>query len=158
MIKIGDKLPSVVFKIMTPSGPEDLKSDDFFAHKKVALFAVPGAYTPTCTAKHLPGYVDHYQQLKAKGIDEIACVAVNDIFVMHAWAQSCKAEKITMLSDGNGTFTHAIELKMNGESYGLGSRSQRYAMIVDNGIVTQLFVEQPGEFKVSSVEHILSQL
>lgn len=156
---VGTKLPEVTFKIMTPEGPKDMTTTDICANKKVAFFAVPGAFTPTCTAKHLPGYVDSYAALKAKGIESIACISVNDPFVMDAWGKSCGAtEKILMLADGNGTFTKAVGLEMDAEGHGMGTRSQRYAMIVDNGIVSKIFIDKAGAFEVSSAEHILSHL
>jgi len=131
---------------------------NFFAGRKVALFAVPGAFTPTCSARHLPGFVEKAAELKAKGIDEIACTAVNDAFVMGAWAKASGAEGVTMLSDGNGAFAEALGLTMDGSKYGMGTRSQRYAMLVEDGVVKQLHVEEPGAFKVSSADYLLEQL
>ncbi len=159
MIQVGDKLPDVNLKIMTALGPKDISTAELFGGKKVALFAVPGAFTPTCSAKHLPGYVSAYDALIRKGVTEIMCIAINDIFVMDAWGKSCHADQfITMVSDGNGTFTNAIDLIMDGQAHSMGTRSQRYAMLVDNAIVTKLFVEKPGDFEVSSAEHLLGQL
>ena len=159
MIQEGQKLPSSTFKIMTPEGLQETTSDQLFSGKKIVLFAVPGAFTPTCSIKHLPGYVDHAAALKSKGIDAIFCVAVNDAFVLDAWAKSCQADlAITMLSDGNGDFTKALGLEMDAGGYGMGIRSQRYAMIVEDGIVSNLKVEAPVQFEVSSAEHILSLL
>ena len=157
-ITVGDKLPSSTLVKVTADGPDQVSTDDFFAGRKVALFAVPGAFTPTCSAKHLPGFVDKGSDLKAKGVDEIACVSVNDAFVMGAWAKSADAGDITMLADGNGDFAEAIGLTMDGSKFGMGKRSQRYSMLVDDGVVTQLNVEAPGEFKVSSAEHLLSEI
>ncbi len=158
-ISIGDTLPSVTFATMTDSGPEAIQSASYFAGKRVALFSVPGAFTPTCSAKHLPGYIEEAGALKAKGIDEIACTAVNDPFVMGAWAASAGADgKVTMLADGNGEFAKAVGLEMDGSKFNLGTRGQRFSMIVNDGVVEQLFVEAPGDFKVSSASHMLQLL
>ncbi|HKX22916.1 MAG TPA: peroxiredoxin [Rhizorhapis sp.] len=155
----GDKLPQVTFTIMTANGPEAVDSDTYFEGKRVALFSVPGAFTPTCSAKHLPSYVEKAEELKAKGIDEIACTAVNDPFVMGAWGKASGVEgKVTMLADGNGAFAKAIGLEMDGSKFGLGTRGQRFSMIVDDGVVEEIFVEAPGDYKVSSAEHMLDQL
>ena len=155
-IAVGDKLPSATLVKATADGPDQVSTDDFFAGRTVALFAVPGAYTPTCTAKHLPGFVEKAEALKAKGVDEIACTSVNDAFVLGAWAKANGAEALTMLADGNGDFARALGLDVDVSRFGMGTRSNRYAMLVEDGIVRQLFVEQPGEFKVSSAEHLLS--
>ncbi|TIX52029.1 peroxiredoxin [Alteraurantiacibacter aquimixticola] len=157
-ISKGDKLPDVALVKATADGPDKVQSGDFFAGKKVALFSVPGAFTPTCSAKHLPGYVEKAAELKAKGVDEIACTAVNDAFVMGAWNDASGSSDITMLADGNGDFAQAVGLTMDGSGFGMGTRGQRYSMIVDNGVVTELNVEEPGQFKVSSAEHMLGQL
>ncbi len=157
-ISVGDKLPDVTLIKATANGPEKVQSADYFAGKKVALFSVPGAYTPTCSARHLPGYVEKAADLKAKGVDEIACTAVNDAFVMGAWQQANDAGDVTMLSDGNGDFAEAIGLTMDGSGFGLGKRGQRYSMIVEDGVVKELNVEAPGDFSVSSAEHLLGQL
>lgn len=158
-IKTGDKVPSATLHHMTESGPAAITTDELFAGKKVALFSVPGAFTPTCSAKHLPSYVEKAGDLKAKGIDTIACIAVNDAFVMNAWGKAQNtAGKVMMLGDGNGVFTKALGLEMDGSKFGLGTRGQRFSMIVDNGVVTALNVEAPGEYKVSSAEHMLGQL
>ena len=158
-IKVGDKLPDVTLIKATDAGPDAVSSTSFFAGRKVALFSVPGAFTPTCSAKHLPGYLDKLDDLKAKGVDEVACTAVNDAFVLGAWSKSNNADgKVTMLADGNAEFAKAIELTMDGSKFGLGLRGQRYSMLVEDGVVTQLNVEAPGEFKVSSAEHMLEQL
>ena len=155
-ISVGDRLPSTTFVKATGSGPEKVASDDYFKGRKVALFSVPGAFTPTCSARHLPSYLGNADALKATGIDEIACTAVNDAFVMGAWNKANEADgKVTMLADGNGDFAKAIGLEMDGSSFGLGTRGQRWSMVVDDGVVEQLNVEAPGEFKVSSAEHLL---
>jgi len=158
-IKAGDKLPSVTLTKMTENGPEAVETDAFFAGRKIALFSVPGAFTPTCSAKHLPGFVDKADELKAKGIDEIVGTAVNDAFVMGAWGKSAGTDgKVTLLADGNGLFAEALGLTMDGSKFGLGKRGQRFSMIVEDGTVAVLNVEGPGEFKVSSAEHMLGQL
>ena len=158
-ISVGDRLPSLTLVKATEGGPEQVSSDDFFKGRKVALFSVPGAFTPTCSAKHLPGYLDKAAELKAKGVDEIACTAVNDAFVMGAWSKANAAgDSVTMLADGNGDFARAVGLTMDGSKFGLGERGQRYSMLVNDGLVEQLNVEAPGEFKVSSAEHLLSEI
>ena len=157
-IKTGDRLPKVNFVKVTDQGPQKIDSEEFFAGRKVALFSVPGAFTPTCSAKHLPGYVEKAGELKAKGVDEIACTAVNDAFVMGAWNKTSGSEDVTMLADGNGDFAREVGLEMDGSGFGLGKRGQRFSMLVNDGVVEQLNVEAPGEFKVSSAEHMLSQL
>jgi peroxiredoxin len=157
-IAVGNKLPDVKLVKVTESGPDAVQTSDYFAGKKVALFSVPGAFTPTCSAKHLPGFVEKADELKAKGIDEIACTAVNDAFVMGAWNKASGDEKITMLSDGNGEFVQALDLVMDGSGFGMGKRGQRFSMVVNDGVVEQLNVEAPGQFDVSSAEHMLSQL
>jgi glutaredoxin/glutathione-dependent peroxiredoxin len=158
-IKVGDKVPSAKLKQMTPEGMKDVDSAEFFKGKKVVLFAVPGAFTPTCSAKHLPGFVEKAAEIRAKGVDAIACLSVNDAFVMNAWGKDQKAEgKVQMLGDGNGDFTRAVGLEMDGSGYGLGKRSQRYAMVVQDGVVKALNVEKPGTFEVSSADAILKAL
>ena len=157
-ISVGDKLPDVKLVKATPDGPEQVQSSDFFAGRKVALFSVPGAYTPTCSARHLPGFVDKADELKAKGIDEIACTAVNDAFVLGAWKNANNADAVTMLADGNGEFAQAVGLTMDGSGFGMGQRGQRFSMVVNDGIVEQLNVEAPGDFSVSSADHMLGQL
>jgi glutaredoxin/glutathione-dependent peroxiredoxin len=158
-IKAGDKMPAGTFKHMTADGPRNITTDELFANKKVVIFSVPGAFTPTCDAKHLPGFVERAGDLRAKGIDTVACMAVNDVFVMNAWGKySNVGDKVLMLADGNGEYAKALGLEMNGTGFGMGMRGQRFAVVVDNGTVTKLFVEEPGEFKVSSAEHVLSQL
>lgn len=157
-IKTGDKIPLATLNTLK-DGVQAVTTDELFKGRKVVLFSVPGAFTPTCSAKHLPGFIERAADLKAKGIDEIACTAVNDPFVMGAWAKSASAEKtVTMLADGNGDFVKAIGLEMDGSKFGLGTRGQRFSMIVDNGVVEQLNVEAPGDFKVSTAEYMLGQL
>jgi peroxiredoxin len=157
-IQIGDRLPDVPLAIGTPDGPQPTTSGEYFRGKKVALFAVPGAFTPTCSARHLPSYVEKAQELKGRGIDEIACISVNDPFVMQAWGQRDGSEDITMIADGNGAFAEATGLVMDGSKFGMGKRSQRYSMIVNDGVVEQLNVEAPGEYRASSAEYLLDQL
>ncbi len=157
-ISVGDKLPDVKLAKATAEGPEQVQSQDFFAGRKVALFSVPGAYTPTCSAKHLPGFVDKASELKSQGIDEIACTSVNDAFVLGAWGKDSNASDITMLADGNADFAAAIGLDADFSAYGMGKRAQRYSMIVNDGVVEQLNVEQPGDFSVSSADHMLKQM
>ncbi|MDP3176193.1 MAG: peroxiredoxin [Phenylobacterium sp.] len=158
-IKVGDKLPTVQLTQATAEGPKPVSSDDIFKGKKVALFAVPGAFTPTCSAKHLPGYKELSAEIKGKGVDTIACLSVNDAFVMKAWGESQNVgEDIVMLADGNGAFTLAVGLGMDGSKFGMGARSQRYSMIVDDGVVKELNVEAAGEFKVSAADYLLAQL
>jgi peroxiredoxin len=158
-IKVGDKLPQATFMHFTADGPAPLSSDDLFKGKTVALFALPGAFTPTCSAKHLPGFKAHAADLKAKGVDTIACLSVNDVFVMKAWGKDQGiTDEVLMLADGNGDFTKAIGLEMDGSKFGMGQRSQRYSLIAKDGVVTQLNVEQGGEFKVSSAEYLLEHI
>jgi|SRR5581483_237621 len=158
-IKVGDKVPSATLMEMQDGGPKPVKTDDLFAGKKVVLFALPGAFTPTCSAKHVPGFVQNAEALKGKGVDEIVCVSVNDAFVMGAWSKDQQAGgKVRMLADGNGDFTRAVGLELDGSRFGMGKRSQRYAMVVDDGVVKSLNVEEPGAFSVSSAEHVLGQL
>jgi glutaredoxin/glutathione-dependent peroxiredoxin len=158
-IKVGDKVPSATLKQMTKEGPKDVSTDELFKGKKIVIFGLPGAFTPTCSAKHVPGYVTNIDALRAKGVDAVACVSVNDVFVMGAWGKDQKAEdKVMMLADGNGDFAKAIGLVMDGSKFGMGSRSQRYAMVVDDGVVKTLNVEAPGAFEVSSAEAILKSL
>jgi peroxiredoxin len=157
-INVGDKLPKATLVKATENGPEAIDSEEYFKGRRVALFAVPGAFTPTCSAKHLPGFVEKGDELKAKGIDEVACTSVNDPFVLGAWSKSASAGDITMLADGNGDFAEQLGLTMDGSKFGMGKRSQRYSMIVNDGVVEQLNVEAPGEFKVSSADHLLGNL
>ena len=157
-IQVGDRLPDVPLAIATADGPQQTTASEYFAGKKVALFAVPGAFTPTCSARHLPSYVEKARELKDSGIDEIACVSVNDPFVMAAWGERDGSPDITMLADGNGAFSDAIGLSMDGAKFGMGKRSQRYSMLVHDGVVEQLNVEAPGEYRASSAEHLLDQM
>jgi peroxiredoxin len=157
-IQVGDRLPDVPLAIASSDGPQPTTSGEHFKGKKVALFAVPGAFTPTCSARHLPSFVEKAAELKAKGIDEIACISVNDPFVMSAWGQRDGSEDIVMLADGNGDFAEATGLVMDGSRFGMGKRSQRYSMIVNDGVVEQLNVEAPGEYRASSAEYLLDQL
>ncbi len=157
-IQIGDRIPSAVLNQLK-DGIQAINTDDLFKGRTVVLFAVPGAFTPTCSAKHLPGYVQHFDAFKAKGVDAVACMAVNDAFVMNAWAESQKVpDGILMLADGNGAFAKALGLEMDATAFGMGMRSKRFALVAKDGIVTQLFVEAPGEFRVSAAEHVLAAL
>ena len=157
-IQVGERLPDLPLTLATSEGPRPTTTTDFFGGRKVALFAVPGAYTPTCSAKHLPSFVDKADELKGKGVEEIACTSVNDAFVMSAWNRDHGSEDITMLADGNGQFAEALGLTMDGSKFGMGKRSQRYSMIVNDGVVEQLNVEAPGEYQVSGAETLLGQL
>jgi glutaredoxin/glutathione-dependent peroxiredoxin len=158
-IKVGDKIPTVKIKHMTKDGVKDITTDEIFGGKKVALFALPGAFTPTCSAKHLPGFVQSASQIKSKGVNTIACLSVNDAFVMDAWGKNQNVgENVLMLADGNAELTKALGLEMDGSGYGMGTRSRRYSMLVDNGVVKQLNVEKPGAFEVSNAETLLKQL
>ena len=157
-IQAGDTIPSSTLKTMGQEGPTDITTEEIFAGKKVVLFAVPGAFTPGCSLTHLPGFVVNADKIKAKGVDTIACMSVNDAFVMDAWGKAQNAEELLMLADGNGEFTRALGLELDATSFGMGQRSQRFALIAEDGVVTGLFIEGPGEFRVSSAEHVLSQL
>ncbi len=158
-IKAGDKMPAGTFGVMTDKGPSQLTSDELFNGKKVVLFSVPGAFTPTCSAKHLPGFLENSDKLKAKGIDTVACLAVNDVFVMGAWGKQAGADgKVTMLADGNCVYTKALGLELDASGFGMGQRGQRFALVVENGVAKHVFIEAPMEFKVSSAEHILANL
>jgi peroxiredoxin len=157
-IRVGDRIPDSTLSFMGDTGPSPVSTQEVFSGKKVVLFAVPGAFTPTCSAKHLPGFVEQADEILARGVDTIACMAVNDVFVMNAWGKSAGAEKLLMLADGNGEFTRALGLELDATSFGMGQRSQRFALIAEDGVVTGLFIEGPGEFRVSSAEHVLSQL
>ena len=158
-INTGDRLPEATLMKATAEGPKPVNVSEIFNGKTVALFAVPGAFTPTCSARHLPGFAENLETLKAKGVDTVACVSVDDAFVMGAWAKSQDGgDKILMLADGNGEFTRSVGLTMDATGFGMGERSQRYSMLVKDGVVEQLNIEQGGEFKVSSAEHLLGQL
>jgi peroxiredoxin len=158
-IKAGERMPAGKFKVMGESGPQDLTTAQLFDGKRVVLFSVPGAFTPTCSAKHLPGFVVQAEAMRAKGIDTIACMAVNDVFVMNAWGKSANAgEKVSMLADGNGEYARALGLEMDATGFGMGKRGQRFAIVGDNGVATKVNVEAPGEFKVSAAEYVLGQI
>jgi peroxiredoxin len=156
-IKVGDKIPTATLMEMQDGKPAPVATDDFFGGKTVALFALPGAFTPTCSAKHVPGFVNSYDALKAKGVDAIACLSVNDAFVMGAWGKDQGAgDKVHMLADGNGEFTRAVGMEMDGSKFGMGMRSKRYSMVVQDGVVKSINLEEPGAFEVSSAEYLLS--
>lgn len=157
-IKEGDRIPAVTIKMMGEKGPTDINTADVFAGKKVVLFSVPGAFTPTCSQAHLPGFVALADKIKAKGVDTIACVSVNDAFVMDSWGKEKNAEELLMLADWNADFARALGLEFDASAFGLGVRSQRFAMIVDDGVVSKLAVEAPGKFEVSKAEVILEAL
>jgi peroxiredoxin len=158
MIKAGDRVPSVTLRQVTESGVQEVTTDDFFKGKRVALFAVPGAFTSTCSAKHLPSFANNADALRKKGIDVVACTAVNEPAVMRAWGQQSKAGAVTMLSDGNGEFARALGLEADMTKHGMGRRSRRYSMLIENGLVKQLNLEEPGAFGVSSGDHLLNQI
>ncbi len=157
-IKVGGRIPESTLGLMGDDGPTTVGTNELFAGRKVVLFAVPGAFTPTCSARHLPGFVDQADNILAQGVDTIACMSVNDVFVMNAWGKSAGADRIAMLADGNGEFTRALGLEFDATAWGMGQRSQRFALIAEDGVVTELFVESPGEFRVSSAEHVLTRL
>lgn len=159
-IKPGDTLPDVTLTTMTPDGPKPVSTAELFGKGTTALFAVPGAFTPTCSARHLPGFKDKHDELKARGVDRIVGVSVNDAFVMGAWAQEqgLSGDDILLVADGNGEFTGKVGLELDASGFGMGRRSQRYSMLIKDGVVKELNVEQGGEFKVSSAEHLLTQL
>ncbi len=158
-IKTGDKVPAGTLTRMTESGPAPITTDELFGGRTVLLFSVPGAFTPTCSAKHLPGFVENADALKARGIDAIACIAVNDVFVMNAWGKAGGAtDKVMMLADGNATYARALGLELDASGFGMGVRGQRFAIVVDNGVASNVLVEGPGEFKVSTAEHVLGLL
>lgn len=158
-IGVGDRIPNVTLMKATPDGPQPVQAADYFAGKKVALFSVPGAFTPTCSARHLPGFVEKEGELKGKGVDEIACVSVNDAFVMQAWGGQAGADgKVTMLADGNGELAEATGLTMDASKFGMGKRGQRWSAIVKDGVFKELNVEEPGAYNVSSADHLISQL
>jgi glutaredoxin/glutathione-dependent peroxiredoxin len=158
-IQAGEKIPSVKIKQKTSEGVHDVSTDEYFKGKKIVVFGLPGAFTPTCSAKHLPGFIEKHPELKAKGVDRVACLSVNDAFVMEAWGNQQGAEgKVDMLADGNGDLTRALGLEQDSTGYGMGKRSRRYAMVVDDGVVKAISVEQPGAFEVSSAEAVLKSL
>jgi len=160
MVKVGDKVPSATLRYLSPEGPKSITTEELFGPgKKVVAFALPGAFTPTCSAKHVPGYLGNYDALKGKGIDTIACISVNDAFVMGAWGKNQgTGDKVMMLGDGNGEFTEKMGLVLDGSKNGMGKRSQRYAMVVEDGVIKALNVEAPGVFEVSSAEAVLKGL
>jgi len=158
-IKAGDKIPKATLTVMTADGPSKVSTAELFGSGKVVMFSVPGAFTPTCSARHLPGFVDHIDEIRAKGVDRVVCIAVNDVFVMDAWGKSGGVgDRIVMAADGNGEFTRALGLELDATGFGMGTRGQRFAMIVEEGLVKTVNVEGPGEFKVSSAEYVLGQL
>ena len=158
MAAVGDKIPSATLKIMGEKGPQDLSTDELFAGKKVVLFAVPGAFTPTCSMAHLPGFVALADKIKDKGVDAIACLSVNDAFVMDAWGKGANAEELLMASDWDAGFSKALDLTMDASGFGLGVRSQRFALVAEDGVITHLAVEAPGQFEVSKAEAVLEAL
>ena len=157
-IQIGDRIPESTLMTMTDGAPTPLTTAELFGGKKVVLFSVPGAFTPTCSVKHLPSFVDNVDEILSKGVDTIACMAVNDVFVMNAWGKSANADKITMLADGNGEFSRSLGLELDASGFGMGERSQRFALIADDGVVSELFIEAAGEYRVSAAEHVLLSL
>jgi peroxiredoxin len=158
-IKVGDQMPAGTLTLITKDGPQKVSTTDYFKGKKVVLFSVPGAFTPTCDAKHLPGFVERAADFKGKGVTTIACLAVNDAFVMKAWGKAQNTEdKVDMLADGNAEYTKALGLELDASGFGMGTRGQRFAIVVDNGVVQKLNVEAKGEFKVSSADYVLEQL
>jgi peroxiredoxin len=158
-IGVGEHLPNVKLVKASPEGPQAIDSDSFFKGRRIALFSVPGAFTPTCSARHLPGFVERIDELRAKGVDEVACTAVNDAFVLQAWAESAGAVgKVTMLADGNGEFAAALGLDADFNKFGMGKRGQRFSMIVNDGVVEQVNVEEPGAFNVSSADYLIERL
>ena len=157
-VQVGDQIPEGALKVMGEKGPQDVSTSDMFGGKKVVLFAVPGAFTPTCSAAHLPGFVANADKIKAKGVDKIVCMAVNDAFVMDAWGKAQNAEELTMAADGSGVLTAALGLEMDASGFGMGVRSQRFALIAEDGKITTLNVEAPGQLDVSTAETILNAL
>jgi peroxiredoxin len=157
-IQLNDRVPATDFRLMTEDGPQSVASTDWFSGRRVVLFSVPGAFTPTCSAQHLPGFIEHAEDLRAQGIEAIGCTSVNDVFVMSAWGKSAGADGIDMLADGNGEFTAAVGLELDASSFGMGTRGQRFALVADDGVVTHLFIEAPGAYQVSSAEHVLASL
>jgi glutaredoxin/glutathione-dependent peroxiredoxin len=158
-IQVGDRLPEATFMTMTKDGPQPITVEAIFKGVKAVLFAVPGAFTPTCSAKHLPGFKEHVADFRAKGVDKLVCLSVNDVFVMGAWGKDQGAgDDVLLIADGNGDFTKAVGLELDGARFGMGLRSQRYAMLVDDGVVKELFVEAGGEFRVSSADYMLEHI
>ena len=158
-VAVGDRIPNATLMTMTPDGPAPVTTDELFKGQTVALFAVPGAFTPTCSAKHLPGFIERAEELKGKGVDKVVGLSVNDVFVMGAWGEQAGAgDKVQLVADGNGDFTKQLGLEMDGSKFGMGQRSQRYSMVVKDGVVDQLNVEQPGQFEVSSADYMVDRL
>jgi peroxiredoxin len=157
-ISIGDRIPDSLLSQMSDHGPQPVKTSDYFARRKIVLFSVPGAFTPTCSAYHLPGFIQHASDFADLGVDAIGCIAVNDVFVMHAWGKSVNSKGVDMLADGNGEFAEALGLDADASAFGMGKRSKRFALVADDGLVTHLMIEEPGEFRVSSAEFVLSEL
>jgi peroxiredoxin len=157
-LKVGDSLPDVTLSIMGENGPEAVSTASLLGTGRVVLFGVPGAFTPTCSARHLPGFIEHADALRARGIETLVCLSVNDVFVMDAWGTHTGADEIVMLADGNGEFAKALGLDVDASAFGMGLRSSRFALVAEDGVVSQLFVEAPGEFRVSSAEHLLANL
>jgi peroxiredoxin len=158
-IQVGDKMPAGSFGVMTESGPGAISTDDLFSGKKVVLISVPGAFTPTCSMNHLPGFVEQAEALKAEGVDTVACMAVNDVFVMHAWGKDRNVgDTVLMLADGNGDYAKALDLVLDGTGFGMGMRGQRFALVVEDGVATHVAVEAPGQFEVSKVEAIMQAI
>ena len=158
-IQAGDKLPEGKLKVMGADGPKNVDTGELFGKGKVVLFSVPGAFTPTCSAKHLPGFIEKAAELRARGVQKIVCLAVNDVFVMNAWGKSAGVgDAIVMAADGNGEFSRALRLELDARGFGMGMRGQRFALVIEDGVVKQVHVEAPGEFKVSSAEHILASI
>ncbi|HVC02414.1 MAG TPA: peroxiredoxin [Steroidobacteraceae bacterium] len=158
-IKAGDRMPAGTFTRMTKDGPQKITTDQLFKGKTVVLFSVPGAFTPTCDARHLPGFIDLADAFRAKGVDTVACMAVNDVFVMNAWGKHANAgDKVLMLADGNAEYAKTLGLELDASGFGMGTRGQRFALVAKDGVVQQLHVEKPGEFKVSAADHVLAQL
>jgi peroxiredoxin len=157
-IQAGDRLPETVLTVMSPEGPKPLTTSEYFGGRRVVLFSVPGAFTPTCSAKHLPGFVEQAAAIRDKGVGAIGCTAVNDVFVMNAWGKASGSPDIDMLADGNGEFVKALGLSLDASAFGMGSRGQRFALVANDGVVEQVFVEAPGEFRVSAAEHVLGAL
>jgi len=158
-IKVGDRIPKATLKRLTPEGMKDIHTEEFFKGRKVVLFSVPGAFTPTCSAKHLPGFVENAEKIKAKGVSEIVCISVNDAFVMDSWGKDRNVgNKVTLLADGNAEFTRALGLEFDGSGFGMGIRGQRFSALVEDGVVKKLHVEAPGKFEVSKAEVILGEL
>jgi peroxiredoxin len=157
-IRIGDRLPEATLGVMRDGSPATINTTDWFAGRKIVLFAVPGAFTPTCSARHLPGFIDHLREFEAAGFDRVACMAVNDVYVMDAWSKASGAGEIQMLADGNAEFSRAMGLDADASAFLMGVRSQRFALTADDGVVTALFVEEPGAFRVSSAENVLKSI